>query len=57
MLRTAAYRLLLKVRDNILKLQARITETANAVRIASAVCCPDADLFNGLVRCFQPAGR
>jgi hypothetical protein len=48
---------LLKVRDNILKLQARITETANAVRIASAVCCPDADLFNGLVRCFQPAGR
>jgi len=73
-LHTAAYWLLLKVRDNIPKLQplaiaefktiqmrlikigARITETAKRVRIAFAAGCPDADLFSGLVRCFQPAG-
>ena len=73
-LHTAAYWLLLKVRENIPKLQplaiaefktiqmrlikigARIIETAKRVRIAFASGCPDADLFSGLVRCFQPAG-
>jgi|BogFormECP12_OM1_1039635.scaffolds.fasta_scaffold08479_3 hypothetical protein len=73
-LHTAAYWLLLKVRDNIPKLQplaiaefktiqmrlikiaARITETASRVRVAFAAACPEANLFSGLVRCFQPAG-
>jgi hypothetical protein len=73
-LHTAAYWLLLKVRDHIPKLQplaiaefktiqmrlikiaARITETAKRVRIAYAAGCPDAALFSSLVRCFQPAG-
>jgi hypothetical protein len=35
---------------------ARIAETATRVRIAFAAACPDADLFSGLVRSFQPAG-
>jgi hypothetical protein len=73
-LHTAAYWLLLKVRDNIpkqqplataefktiqmrlIKIAARIVETAKRVRVAFAAACPDADLFSGLVRCFQPAG-
>jgi hypothetical protein len=73
-LHTAAYWLLLKVRDNIPKLQplaiaefkniqmrlikiaARITETATQVRVAFAAACPEAGLFASLVRCFQPAG-
>jgi hypothetical protein len=40
----------------IIKIGARIIETAKRVRIAFAAGCPDADLFSGLVRCFQPAG-
>jgi hypothetical protein len=73
-LHTAAYWLLLKVRDTIpkpqplaiaefktiqlrlIKIAARIAETAKRVRIAFTAGCPDADLFRGLVRCFQPAG-
>jgi hypothetical protein len=73
-LHTAAYWLLLKVRDNIpkpqplaiaefktiqlrlIKIAARIVETATRIRIAFAAGCPDAALFSGLVRCFQPAG-
>ena len=73
-LHTAAYWLLLKVRDNIpkpqplaiaefktiqlrlIKIAARIVETATRIRIAFAADCPDAALFVGLVRCFQPAG-
>jgi hypothetical protein len=73
-LHTAAYWLLLKVRDTIPKLQplavaefktlqmrlikiaARISETATRVRVAFAAACPDASLFSGLVRSFQPAG-
>jgi hypothetical protein len=73
-LHTAAYWLLLKVRDAIpkpqplavaefktlqmrlIKIAARISETATRVRVAFAAACPDASLFSGLVRSFQPAG-
>jgi hypothetical protein len=72
-LHTAAYWLLLKVREKIpktqalavaefktlqmhlIKIAARITETASRVRVAFAAACPWADLFSGLVRSFQPA--
>lgn len=40
----------------LIKIAARITETATRVRIAFAAACPEADLFSGLVRSFQPAG-
>ena len=73
-LHTAAYWVLLTVRDAILrpqplataqfktlqlhliKIAARVTETATRVRIAFATACPNADLFSGLVRGFLPAG-
>jgi hypothetical protein len=73
-LHTAAYWLLLKVRDTIpkpqplavaefktlqmrlIKIAARIIETATRVRVAFAAACPEADLFSSLVRNFQPAG-
>jgi Transposase DDE domain group 1 len=73
-LHTAAYWLLLTVRDAIPKLQplalaefatlrarlikiaARITETATRVRIAFAAACPYADLFRSIARSLQPAG-
>jgi hypothetical protein len=41
---------------HLIKIAARISETATRVRIAFAAACPQADLFNGLVRSFQPAG-
>jgi hypothetical protein len=73
-LHTAAYWLLLTVRDAIprpqtlataefttlrmrlIKIAARITETATRVRIAFAAACPEAELFTGLARGLQPAG-
>jgi hypothetical protein len=73
-LHTAAYWLLLTVRDAIpkpqplataefttlrmrlIKIAARITETATRVRIAFAAACPEANLFSGLARSLQPAG-
>jgi len=73
-LHTAAYWLLLKVRDTIpkpqplavaefktiqmrlIKIAARISETATRVRVAFAAACPEADLFSSLVRSSQPAG-
>jgi hypothetical protein len=73
-LHTAAYWLLLKVRDSIpkqqvlavaefktlqmhlVKIAARIMETASRVRVAFAAACPNADLFAGLVRHFLPTG-
>jgi hypothetical protein len=73
-LHTAAYWLLLKVRDTIpkpqplavaefktiqmrlIKIAARINETATRVRVAFAAACPEADLFSSLVRSFQPTG-
>jgi len=73
-LHTAAYWLMLTVRDAIpkphalataefatlrmrlLKIAARITETATRVRIAFAAACPEAALFRGIARGFQPTG-
>jgi hypothetical protein len=40
----------------LLKIAARITETASRVRIAFAAACPEAALFASLARCLQPAG-
>ena len=70
-LHTAAYWLMLTVRDAIpkpqalataefttlrmrlLKIAARITETATRVRIAFAAACPEAELFRGVARSLQ----
>ena len=40
----------------LIKIAARITETATRVRIAFAAACPEAELFSGLVRSFLAAG-
>jgi Transposase DDE domain group 1 len=40
----------------LIKIAARISETATRVRIAFAAACPEAALFGSLVRSFQPAG-
>ncbi len=73
LLHTAAYWLLLAVRDAIpkpqslaraefttlrlrlIKVAARVIETATRVRIAFAASHPEAELFAGIVRWFQPA--
>jgi len=73
-LHTAAYWLMLTVRDTIpkpqplalaefatlrarlLKIAARITETATRVRIAFAAACPEVDLFRSIAHSLQPAG-
>jgi hypothetical protein len=73
-LHTAAYWLMLTVRDAIpkpqalataefttlrmrlLKIAARITETATQIRIAFAAACPEAELFRGVARSLQLAG-
>ena len=73
-LHTAAYWLMLTVRDAIprpqtlasatfttlrmrlIKIAARITETATRVRIAFAAACPEAALFRGIAHSLQPAG-
>ena len=44
------------LRARLLKIAARITETASRVRIAFAASCPEAALFASLARCVQPAG-
>jgi hypothetical protein len=40
----------------LIKIAARISETATRVRIAFTAASPEAELFGGLVRNFQPAG-
>jgi hypothetical protein len=73
-LHTAAYWLMLRLRDAIakpqplataefttlrlrlLKIAARITETATRVRIALAAACPEADVFRAIARSLQLAG-
>jgi hypothetical protein len=71
-LHTAAYWLMLTVRDTIpkthalataefatlrlLKLGARVIETASRVRLAFAAACPQAELFRTIVIALQPAG-
>ena len=44
------------LRMRLIKIAARITETATRVRIAFTAACPEADLFAGLVRGCLPAG-
>jgi Transposase DDE domain group 1 len=44
------------LRLRLIKIAARITETATRVRIAFAAACPNAELFAGLARSLQPAG-
>ena len=44
------------VRARLLKIAARITETASRVRIAFAAACPEADLFRSIVHGLQSAG-
>ena len=44
------------LRLHLIKIAARIIETATRVRIAFAAACPNAELFAGLARSLQPAG-
>jgi hypothetical protein len=44
------------LRIRLIRIAARITETATRVRIAFAAGCPQAELFRSIVRSFQPAG-
>jgi hypothetical protein len=44
------------LRLRLIKIAARITETASRVRIAFAAACPEAALFTGLAHSLQPAG-
>jgi Transposase DDE domain group 1 len=44
------------LRMRLLKMAARITETATRVRIAFAAACPEAALVRGIALSFQPAG-
>jgi hypothetical protein len=44
------------LRARLLKIAARITETASRVLIACAAACPEADLFRRIARSLQPAG-
>jgi hypothetical protein len=44
------------LRLRLIKIGARIVETATRVRIAFAAAHPEAQLFASLVRCLQPAG-
>ncbi len=44
------------LRVHLLKIAARITETASRVRIAFAAACPQAALIRGLAHALQPAG-
>ena len=42
------------LRQRLLKIAARVIETASRVRLAYAAACPEAALFAGLARAFQP---
>jgi Transposase DDE domain group 1 len=44
------------LRMRLIKIAARITETASRVRVAFAAAHPEAALFASLARCLQPAG-
>ena len=44
------------LRMRLLKIAARITETATRVRIAFAAACPEADLFRRIALSLRPAG-
>ncbi len=42
------------LRMRLLKIAARITETASLARIAFAAACPEAELFASLAGCLHP---
>jgi len=44
------------LRLHLIKIAARITETASRVRVAFATACPQATLFRGIALSFQPCG-
>ncbi len=44
------------LRLRLLKIAARVVETASRVRLAFAACCPEADLFRGLPAALMPCG-
>jgi Transposase DDE domain group 1 len=44
------------LRMRLLKIAARIIETATRVRVAFAAACPEADLFRSIAHSLQPAG-
>lgn len=44
------------LRLRLIKIAARVVETASRVRLAFAACCPDADLFRGLPGALAPLG-
>ena len=44
------------LRLRLLKIAARVVETASRVRLAFAACCPEADLFRGLPAALMPRG-
>ena len=44
------------LRLRLIKVAARVIETANRVRLAFAAACPDADLFCGLPRALTLPG-
>jgi hypothetical protein len=44
------------LRTRLLKIAARITETATRVRVAFAAACPDHALFRRIAISLQPAG-
>ena len=44
------------LRMRLLKIAARVTETATRIRIAFAAACPEAMLFRGIALSLQPAG-
>ena len=43
------------LRLRLIKVAARVIESATRVRIAFAAACPNAELFVGVARWFQPA--
>ena len=44
------------IRIGLLKVAARVTETATRIRIAFAAACPEAMLFRGIALSLRPAG-
>ena len=44
------------IRLKLLKIAARVTETAGRVRLALEAACPEADLFRGLANALIPQG-
>ncbi|WP_033923617.1 transposase, partial [Sphingomonas sp. 37zxx] len=43
------------IRIRLIKIAARVVETASRIRIAFASACPDADIFQHIARALKPA--